>query len=110
MQNGAQLLGASSWSNDPGGEFLFQVPATLDGSLNLGGVLRLDQSSVTVSITGSLNLAQSGTVDNRGTMRVGAFNDRDGTLLGNAPIVLGIAPAGGRFFRIVRTFGANPVR
>ena len=78
-------------SNSPGGELVLERDLTIPGDLNIGGVLRLVGASRKGVVGRTLTLAATGTIENPGVLRVGAFVDQGGTVIGNAPVVAGFA-------------------
>jgi hypothetical protein len=87
----ATVTGAFTFSNGSGGELHVNKTMTFPGNLTIGGLLRIANSTHTVTVAGTLTLAATGTIDNIGTLRVGAFVNQGGTLVGNAPVVVGLA-------------------
>ncbi|HAV65368.1 MAG TPA: hypothetical protein DCY13_23710, partial [Verrucomicrobiales bacterium] len=75
---------------------------TFPGDLNIGGLLRIANSAHVITVNGTLTLANTGTIDNAGTLNVGAFTDQGGTIIGNPPVVIGLAPAGLVSFKAIK--------
>ena len=88
----ATVSGAFALSSGAGGEVHVNKGMTFPGDWNVAGLYRIADPAHTVTIAGTLTLASSGTIDNSGTLRVGAFVDNGGTLIGNAPVVVGLGP------------------
>ena len=64
----------------------------MPGSLTATGTVLVANSSVVFTITNKLTLATGGVLNNPGTVQVGVYENDGGTVIGNAPIILG--PAG----------------
>ncbi len=105
----ASVTGAFAISNAPGGELHVNKSMTFPGDMLIGGLLKIATASHTVTIVGTLTLATTGTSDNAGTLRVGAFVDEGGTLIGNPPVVIGLAPSGGVSFKEIKVMKTEPV-
>jgi hypothetical protein len=88
----ATLSGAFSIANTVEGTIVVNKTMTFPGDLLLRGVLRIPNAAHTLTVSGTLTLAASGTIDNSGQLRVGALVDLGGTMLGNPPVVVGLGP------------------
>ena len=84
------VTGPFKLSNSAGGTITFNASVTIPGSMEIGGTLAIAATNVTVQISGTLTLAQSATLNNAGTLRVGAFQDNGGTIIGNGPQSIGL--------------------
>jgi hypothetical protein len=60
---------------------------TFPGAVQVRGGFKTTSASVTVQISGTLTLQNGAVLENPGTIRVGAFVNNGGTIIGNAPIV-----------------------
>jgi len=109
FDSAATVSGAFAISNSAGGELHVNKSMTFPGDLSIGGLLRIATASHTVTVTGTLTLAASGTIDNVGTLRVGDFADQGGTISGNQPVEIGLAPAGGVSFKEIKVVKTGPV-
>jgi hypothetical protein len=89
LEGSATLSGDYLLSNRPDGTITFAKSMTVPGSLRIEGTLSLSSTSLTVTISGTLTLETGGVLNNPGTLRVGAFVDNGGTLIGNSPVVIG---------------------
>ena len=85
------VTGPFKLSNSPGGIMTFNSAITIPGSVEIAGTLVIPVTNVTVQINGTLTLAPSAVLNNAGTLRVGAFQNNGGTVIGNAPQILGLA-------------------
>ena len=88
----SSVTGNSRMSNGPGGQFLIDHNMTIPLSMTVGGQLTLTSPSLTVTLTRNLTLLTTGTINNPATFRVGEFVNFGGTVVGNAPIVIGMPP------------------
>jgi hypothetical protein len=94
FEGSASVSGAYVMSNAPGGTITFNKSMTVPGSMTIAGTLTLASSSLTVSINGTSTLEATGVLNNPGTLRVGAFVNNGGSIIGNAPVVIGLGPTG----------------
>jgi hypothetical protein len=60
--------------------------------LDIGGALQITNPAVLLQVAGSLTLESSGELLNSGTIKVGAFVNNGGTIIGNAPVVSLVVP------------------
>jgi hypothetical protein len=89
----SSVAGNFRMSNGPGGQFLIDHNMTIPGSMTVGGQLTLTSPSLTVTLARNLSLLTTGTINNPATLRVGEFVNFGGTVVGNAPIVIGLPPS-----------------
>ncbi|MFO1460690.1 MAG: hypothetical protein U1G08_14955 [Verrucomicrobiota bacterium] len=90
FRGASSVTGNFPISNSPGGELVLERDLTIPGDLNIGGILRLVGTDRQGVVGGTLTLAATGTIENPGVLRVGAFVDQGGTVNGNAPLVTGL--------------------
>jgi hypothetical protein len=97
-----RLLGSSTMAGrgrlliEPGSEFYVDHSLTFPGSFETRGLLRVASAPVVFQIDGSLVLADTGVIENPGTVRAGNFTDLGGVVIGNRPVRLaGSGPAMG---------------
>jgi hypothetical protein len=83
------IAGSNLLTISAGSLILFDHSSTFSGSVTIDGGLTLNNSSATLTIAGTLTLDQSGVITNAGTVRVGAFVNNGGTIVGNAPVLIG---------------------
>jgi hypothetical protein len=88
----SSVAGAFKISNSPAGTILLTQSLTLPGSLDIGGALQITNPAVLLQVAGSLTLESSGELLNSGTIKVGAFVNNGGTIVGNAPVVSLVVP------------------
>jgi len=88
----SSVAGAFKISNSPAGTILFSQSLTLPGSLDIGGTLQITNTAVLLQVAGTLTLEPSGKLSNSGTIKVGAFVNNGGTIVGNAPVVSLVIP------------------
>gem|GEM_PF-3358232 len=105
FNSGATVSGAFAISNTVDGELHVNQTMTFPGDLSIGGLLKIANAAHTVTIVGTLTLANTGTIDNAGTLRAGAFTDQSGTIIGNPPVVIGLAPIGVVSFQSIQLAG-----
>jgi hypothetical protein len=83
------LSGASAVTIAEGAIVVIDHTTTFPGSMNVQGALTIQNASTTFTISGTLTLEATGIIANPGTIRAGAFVDNGGTIVGNAPVLLG---------------------
>ena len=103
FEGSASVSGAYVMSNADGGTITFAQSMTIPGSMTIAGTLALANSGLTVTINGTLTLEATGVLNNPGTVRVGAFVNNEGTIIGNAPVVVGLGPKALRIITITLT-------
>jgi len=91
MTGNSSISGAFTLTLAPGTTLRFNHSTTLPGSLTVNGTLLIASSSVTLTINGILTLQPAGSLDNPGTVRVGAFvnNAPPANIIGNPPVPIG---------------------
>jgi hypothetical protein len=110
MNGSISFSGLHSIRNQPGGVLRFESNVTLPGDLRIDGRAVLASAGVADTVTGTFTLGATGTLENPGQLRVGAFDNLGGTILGNAPVVIGVAPAGFLGFTAINMVSADPSR
>lgn len=84
------ISGAFLVSNSSPGEIHVARNIDFPGDVTVAGLLAIPDSSLRVTVDGTLTLADTGTLDNLGRLDVGAFVDEGGTLIGNPPGEVGL--------------------
>jgi hypothetical protein len=93
MTGTSSITGPFTLTIAPGATVRFNHTSTIPGSVTVEGTFTLTGAGVTVTIDGALTLDAGGTLNNPGTVRVGAFIDNGGTIVGNAPVLMSFAPS-----------------
>jgi hypothetical protein len=105
FDSAATVSGAFTISNASGGELHVNKAMTFPGNMTIAGLLKIANAAHTVTVAGTLTLAGTGTIDNAGILRAGTFVDQGGTIIGNPPVVIGLAPAGYVGFKDIKVSG-----
>jgi hypothetical protein len=90
FEGSATISGEFPLSNAPGGTIAINRTMTVPGSLTVGGTLVIGSAGYIVTISGTLTLEATGVITNPGTLRVGAFVNLGGTVIGNPPQIVGL--------------------
>jgi hypothetical protein len=91
FQDSASVSGVFSLSCEPGGSITFSKSMTIPGFVSVAGTLTVGAANLTVTISETLTLEATGVISNPGTLQVGVFVDNGGTIIGNAPVIIGLA-------------------
>ena len=88
FDNAATVTGAFGIANGVNGILRVNKTMTFPGDVAIAGRLITGGTTITMTVSGSLSLAAAGTIENPGTVRVAAFNNQGGSIIGNPPVSL----------------------
>jgi hypothetical protein len=103
FETSSSVTGAFKISNNPSGTMLLNHNLTVPGSMDIGGVLQITNSAITLQLSGTLTLEASGSLLNSGTIKAGAFVNNGGAIVGNPPVISLAIP----LLQVVKVLGSQ---